>query len=144
MDLTHRRVGLLWSGQANGVRDADYPWALSSAENEEFQRLMADTWGDEDLVGPLLAAAGAPSQAEDPATRNRWARLMRYAASRGDALIHEQMYEETDFGVPRRDPTPDRGKSDGAIRHVDPSVLLVERASRSEIGGRACNLSSSR
>ena len=29
--------------------------------------------------------------------RGRWARFMRFAASRGDALIHERMYEETDY-----------------------------------------------
>jgi len=30
-------------------------------------------------------------------SRKRWARLMRHAASRGDALIHERMYDETDY-----------------------------------------------
>ena len=88
---------LLWSGQASGVRDADYPWAATSAENEDFRKLIADTWGDEDLVGPLLTAAGAPTHADDPAARKLWARFMRHAASRGDALIHERMYEETDY-----------------------------------------------
>jgi class 3 adenylate cyclase len=58
---------------------------------------MVETWGDEDLIGPLLDAAGAPSQGEDESGRKRWARLMRFAASRGDALIHERMYEETDY-----------------------------------------------
>ncbi len=88
---------LLWSGQASGIRDADYPWAPTSAENEDFRKLIADTWGDEDLMGPLLEAAGAPTHAENPAARNLWARFMRHAASRGDALIHERMYEETDY-----------------------------------------------
>ena len=88
---------LLWSGQASGIRDAQYPWASSEAENAEFHELMVETWGDEDLIGPLLDAAGAPSQGEDESGRKRWARLMRFAASRGDALIHERMYEETDY-----------------------------------------------
>jgi class 3 adenylate cyclase len=88
---------LLWSGQASGIKDADYPWAAPAAENAQFRALIADTWGDEDLMGPLLASAGAPTHAEDPAARKRWARFMRYAASRGDALIHERMYEETDY-----------------------------------------------
>jgi hypothetical protein len=60
---------LLWSGQACGVRDADYPWGSSVEEIEAFRKLIADTWGDEDLVGPLLASAGAPTHAEDPAAR---------------------------------------------------------------------------
>jgi class 3 adenylate cyclase len=88
---------LLWSGQASGRRDADYPWAPTAEEDEDFRTLIADTWGDEDLMGPLLAAAGVPSHAEDPVHRKVWARFMRYAASRGDALIHERMYEETDY-----------------------------------------------
>jgi class 3 adenylate cyclase/pimeloyl-ACP methyl ester carboxylesterase len=88
---------LLWSGQASGTRDVDYPWAPAAAENEDFRALISDTWGDEDLMGPLLTAAGAPTQAQDPADRKIWARFMRYAASRGDALIHERMYEQTDY-----------------------------------------------
>jgi class 3 adenylate cyclase len=88
---------LLWSGQACGMRDADYPWGASVEEIHEFRELIADTWGDEDLVGPLLASAGVPTHASDAASRKRWARFMRFAASRGDALIHERMYEETDY-----------------------------------------------
>jgi len=88
---------LLWSGQASGIRDTDYPWAPTAAENDEFRALIADTWGDEDLMGPLLTSAGAPSYAEDPLARKHWARLMRHAASRGDALIHERMFEEIDY-----------------------------------------------
>jgi class 3 adenylate cyclase len=88
---------LLWSGQASGIRDADYPWAPTAAENDDFRALIADTWGDEDVVGPLLASAGAPTQADDPLVRKRYARFMRHAASRGDAMIHQRMYEETDY-----------------------------------------------
>ena len=88
---------LLWTGQSCGVRDADYPWGASAAEVGDFRRLIAETWGDEDVVGPLLADAGAPSKANDPASRSRWARLMRNAASRGDALVHEQMFDEIDY-----------------------------------------------
>jgi len=88
---------LLWTGQASGMRDADYPWAPTATENEEFRALIADSWGDEDLVGPLLSIAGAVTRAEDPSARKQWARYMRHAASRGDALIHERMYEEIDY-----------------------------------------------
>jgi pimeloyl-ACP methyl ester carboxylesterase len=88
---------LLWSGQASGIRDADWPWGETAEENAAFQQLIADTWGDEDLIGPLLSIAGAPSKADDPRARKEWARFMRYAASRGDALVHERMFEETDY-----------------------------------------------
>jgi class 3 adenylate cyclase len=88
---------LLWNGQASGVKTSDYPWAATAAETERFRGMIADTWGDEDLVGPLLAEAGVPTVAGDPAGRKRWAHLMRNAASRGDALIHERMFDETDY-----------------------------------------------
>jgi class 3 adenylate cyclase len=88
---------LLWTGQSSGVRDPEYPWATTSEENERFRQLIADTWGDEDLIEPLLAEAGVPSQAGDPEARRRWARLMRFAASRGDALVHERVFDQTDY-----------------------------------------------
>jgi len=88
---------LLWTAQASGVRDVDYPWAPSASENEEFSRLIAETWGDEDLIEPLLTEAGVPLQAKDPTKRRLWARLMRYAASRGDALVHERVFDQTDY-----------------------------------------------
>ncbi len=88
---------LLWTGQASGIRDADYLWAMSAEEKEEFSRLIAETWGDEDTVGALLAKVGVPSVADDPAGRKHWARLMRNAASRGDALIHQRMFDQTDY-----------------------------------------------
>ena len=93
-----RVAGLMfWGAQVSGLPDAEYPWAPSPAENEAFRELITERWGDEELVGPLLVDAGIPSHAEDPQARAQWARLMRHAASRGDALVHERMYEETDF-----------------------------------------------
>jgi class 3 adenylate cyclase len=93
-----RSVGVVfWSGQTCGGTQADYPWRLDEAELETFLRLIADTWGDEETVGPLMKEAGLPSLADDPVARRRWARAMRNAASRGDALIHERMFDETDF-----------------------------------------------
>ena len=53
---------LLWSGQATGIRDANYPWAETAEENEAFHRLIADTWGDEDLIGPLIVGRGRSLQ----------------------------------------------------------------------------------
>ena len=53
--------------------------------------------GDEETVGPLMRVAGLDSLADDPQGRRRWARIMRNAASRGDALIHERIVDETDF-----------------------------------------------
>jgi len=93
-----RTTGLIfWSGEPCGGSQADYPWRFDSAEVEQFSQLIAETWGDEETVGPLLREAGLDSLADDPVGRRRWARIMRNAASRGDALIHERMFDETDF-----------------------------------------------
>ena len=88
---------LLWTGQACEIRDADYPWASTTAQKDEFRRMISQTWGDEDELGPFMTMLGVPTQADDPAARGRWARLMRNAASRGDALIHQRMFDETDY-----------------------------------------------
>jgi class 3 adenylate cyclase/pimeloyl-ACP methyl ester carboxylesterase len=93
-----RTVGLLlWTGQACGMKQRDYPWGETPESLNAFNGMVAETWGDEDLIGPLLAAVGLPSSADDPDARRRWARLMRHAASRGDALVHERMFDETDY-----------------------------------------------
>ena len=88
---------VFWSGQACGGVQADYPWRIAAAVTTSFLGLIADTWGDPDAVKPLLVEAGIESIADDPVARARWARTMRNAASRGDALIHERMFDETDF-----------------------------------------------
>ena len=41
-------------------------------------------------IQAILVEAGIESIADDPVARARWARTMRNAASRGDALIHER------------------------------------------------------
>jgi class 3 adenylate cyclase len=88
---------LLWTGQSCGHRDEAYPWGPSDDEITEFLQLIADRWGDEETVGPLMAGAGVPSLADDQAARARWARMMRYSASRGDALVHERMFDQIDY-----------------------------------------------
>jgi class 3 adenylate cyclase len=88
---------LLWTGQSCGHRDDAYPWGPSDDEITEFLQLIADSWGDEDTAGPLMVVAGIPSLADDPTARARWARLMRYSASRGDALVHERMFDQIDY-----------------------------------------------
>jgi class 3 adenylate cyclase len=94
----HRTMGLVfWSGQTCGGSQTDYPWRIEQSELDRFLQLIAETWGDEETVGPLMSEAGLASLAGDAAARRRWARTMRNAASRGDAMMHERMFDETDF-----------------------------------------------
>ncbi len=93
-----RAMGLIfWSGETCGGSQADYPWHIEQSEEEWFLQQIAETWGDEETVGPLMKEAGLDSLAVDPQGRRRWARIMRNAASRGDALIYERIFDETDF-----------------------------------------------
>jgi class 3 adenylate cyclase/pimeloyl-ACP methyl ester carboxylesterase len=93
-----RTIGVVfWSGQASGGVQPDDPWGYSPGEAEAFLTMIADTWGDESTVAPLLREAGAKGQADDPAIVRRWAKIMRNAASRGDALAHQRVFDETDF-----------------------------------------------
>jgi class 3 adenylate cyclase len=93
-----RTIGLIfWSAQTTGGTQADYPWRFEQSEMDAFLRTIEETWGDEDAIGPLMEEAGIGSLVDDPQARRRWARIMRHAASRGDAAIHERMFDETDF-----------------------------------------------
>ena len=87
---------LLWSGQTCGS-PPDHQWAFGEALEAEFERLIEETWGDEDTGGELMRKAGLGPLAGSPEARRRWARTMRNAASRGDALIHERVFMGTDF-----------------------------------------------
>jgi class 3 adenylate cyclase len=88
---------MLWTGQACGIRDDEYPWGSTEQEVDEFCELIERTWGDADTDGPLLAAAGVPSIADDPAARAVFSRMMRNAASPGDAVVHERLFDGTDY-----------------------------------------------
>jgi pimeloyl-ACP methyl ester carboxylesterase len=88
---------LLWSGEASGRLQPDYPWGATDAECEALCDLIVETWGDPKAIGPLMDDVGLSTFADDPIARKRWARTMRYAASRGDAVIHERMFDDTDF-----------------------------------------------
>ena len=86
-----------WSGQTCGGVQADYPWRVEAAETESFHRLIADTWGDADPVGPLLVEAGIESIADGSGRADAMGAHDANAASRGDALVHERMFDQTDF-----------------------------------------------
>jgi class 3 adenylate cyclase len=93
-----RTLGLLlWSGMPCGGHEPDYPWSITRKFGDNSVRLIAETWGDEDAVAALLSDSGLTSILDDPAACRRWARLMRNAASRGDALVHERVFQGTDF-----------------------------------------------
>ena len=79
IDHADRVNGLcLFGALARGSAAPDYPWALPApAYDVWLQRLVAG-WG-----GPVGIETFAPSEADDPALRAWWARIVRHAASPG-------------------------------------------------------------
>ena len=88
---------LLWSGQSSALSPPEYPWGWAKEDLAAFFTLIEETWGDEDGSAPLLRGVGLSSIADDAEAKKRWAQTLRNASSRGDALIHERTFVETDF-----------------------------------------------
>lgn len=76
---------------AKRLRDADYPWAPTTAEREKFYELMQTEWG-----GPVGLEERAPSAADDPRFREWWATYLRMGASPGAALALTKMNADID------------------------------------------------
>ncbi len=97
---------LLWRAETSG-RGGD-----TNEELDAYDRMLEASWGEEDAAGPLLALMGAPTPAGDPVAVRRWARIMRNAASRGDALANSRVFVETDSaGSSARSTCPPRSCS---------------------------------
>jgi pimeloyl-ACP methyl ester carboxylesterase/DNA-binding winged helix-turn-helix (wHTH) protein len=93
---------------AKRLRDAEYPWAPTTAERQHFFEEIGAHWG-----GPVGIEERAPSMAHDSQFREWWATYLRMGASPGAALALTQMNAEID------------------VRHVLPSIhvptLVIHR-----------------
>lgn len=76
---------------AKRIRDAEYPWAPTTAERQHFFEEIRSDWG-----GPVGLEERAPSMAEDAEFRQWWATYLRMGASPGAALALTQMNAEID------------------------------------------------
>jgi pimeloyl-ACP methyl ester carboxylesterase/DNA-binding winged helix-turn-helix (wHTH) protein len=76
---------------AKRIRDADYPWAPTTAQRQHFFDEMREQWG-----GPVGLEERAPSVADDQEFRDWWATYLRTGASPGAALALTQMNAEID------------------------------------------------
>ncbi|HEY0005283.1 MAG TPA: alpha/beta fold hydrolase [Pyrinomonadaceae bacterium] len=94
---------------AKRLRDAEYPWAPTTAERQHFFEEIRAHWG-----GPVGIEERAPTMADDPEFREWWATYLRMGASPGAALALTEMNAEID------------------VRQVLPSVhvptLVIHRA----------------
>lgn len=79
VDHPDRLTGLvLWGSLAKGSHAPDYPFALTSAQYDLWQRRLLAGWG-----GPAEIETFAPSVAQDRQARAWWAGLLRAASSPG-------------------------------------------------------------
>jgi DNA-binding SARP family transcriptional activator/pimeloyl-ACP methyl ester carboxylesterase len=69
---------VIYGGQAKGVRDADYPWGLTSGQYQRWADKLVKGWG-----GPINLESFAPTSAHDERMRLWWAQTQRLAASPG-------------------------------------------------------------
>ncbi len=76
---------------AKRVRTADYPWAPTEGEREQFLERLEREWGT-----PVGIETRAPSRATDPEFRDWWAQYLRLGASPGAALALTRMNSEID------------------------------------------------
>jgi DNA-binding SARP family transcriptional activator/pimeloyl-ACP methyl ester carboxylesterase len=79
IDHADRVNGLcLFGALARGSAASDYPWALPAAAYDVWLQRLVAGWG-----GPVGIETFAPSEADDPALRAWWARIVRHAVSPG-------------------------------------------------------------
>jgi class 3 adenylate cyclase len=91
-----RVAGLvLYCPIAKGVRSPDYPWAWSEEKFAHEIDQIRTRWGDRDLAAEDLRA-WAPSVADDPDMQEWWARVMRFGASPGAAVVIMRMVMSID------------------------------------------------
>lgn len=89
----HRTAALVMIGAyAKRIRDASYPWGPTTAQREEFLRVIQEDWG-----GPVGIETRAPSMVNDPQFREWWASYLRTAASPAAAVALTRMNSEADI-----------------------------------------------
>jgi class 3 adenylate cyclase/alpha-beta hydrolase superfamily lysophospholipase len=88
---------VLWSPWVKGRRSADYPWAWSEDEQDEWDHQVEDGWGSEAFARQILKDSGAALDvAEDRHFVARFARYLRSCASPGAVLALERMQAQID------------------------------------------------
>ena len=102
---------------AKRIRDAEYPWAPTLEQREQFFEVMREQWG-----GPVGIDERAPSVADDPQFRDWWATYLRMGASPGAAVALTQMNAEIDV----RNVLPSIRVPSLVIHRSDDQCLKVE------------------
>ncbi|MEX0984563.1 MAG: adenylate/guanylate cyclase domain-containing protein [Actinomycetota bacterium] len=103
---------IVFGATVAGTVAEDYPWGWTHAEWEPWLERIDQAWGSDAFVRDL-ADWITPSLASDPGYRKTIGRLLRLAASPGDAIAHDRINRDTD------------------VRHVLPTIqtpaLVIHR-----------------
>lgn len=83
---------IIYGSYARWIPDAEYPWGLSRRQHQKTLDHMQANWGQ-----PIGLHLMAPSRADDPQTRERWASYLRRSASPGTAAALYRMNIEIDI-----------------------------------------------
>ena len=83
---------VMYGAFAKRIQSTDYPWAPSREERQKWIELIESSWGGEADLDTL-----APSVANDPSFRRRFATYLRSSASPGAALALARMNTDVDI-----------------------------------------------
>jgi class 3 adenylate cyclase len=94
-----RVIGLaFWNTSARTLWAPDYPWGLSSEENQGFDEIVHRGWGMEEHTPEIMRIAAGPPEVRHTPEGIRWAaKAMRYMASPGDLVAFDEMWAAIDF-----------------------------------------------
>jgi class 3 adenylate cyclase len=84
---------ILIGGYARMLEDDDYPWGARRDATEEFNRRMAETWGD----NAGLLKLWAPSVADDPVAQDQWNRTLVFGGTPATAIAWLEVIQDTDI-----------------------------------------------
>jgi class 3 adenylate cyclase len=93
-----RVLGLiLWNSSARAMWAPDNPTGMTERDAEDFQHLISEVWGGDERMPELMRIAGAVTAADDPDAVRWFSKFARYAASPGDAVAYDKMFNEVDY-----------------------------------------------
>lgn len=84
---------IVYGSYAKRIWDAEYPWAPTPEQRQEFYDAIEQEWGR----GEVDLATIAPSVMADPRAREWWARYFRLSSSPGAALVLARMNTQVDI-----------------------------------------------
>jgi class 3 adenylate cyclase/pimeloyl-ACP methyl ester carboxylesterase len=109
---------ILIGGFARMTRDADYEWGAPQDVASEFNRRVAETWGD----NAWLLQLWAPTVADDPVVQDHWNRMLVVGGTPATAIAWLQLIQATDI----RGTLPAIGTPTLVLHRTDDRIIPVD------------------